>query len=139
MPKLIFIVIVPAVLAAGCAAQPTEIAPAASQAASAPPVVAMAAAVNVAPAAVPSQPESLEVKTVAYEELDNGLVCEPRQRSASRITRRVCYTREEYAVVQEQQREHAQEYARDLSRDQEWREAQQRAEQERRRSGMAGF
>jgi hypothetical protein len=74
------------------------------------------------------------VKTVEFQELDNGLVCEPRQRSASRITRRVCYTREEYAAMQVQQREQAQEYARDLSRDREWREAQERMEQERRRS-----
>jgi hypothetical protein len=80
-----------------------------------------------------------DVKTVQFEELDNGLVCEPRERSGSRITRRVCYTREEFAALQVQQREHAQEYARDLSRDREWREAQERMEQERRRQGMAGF
>jgi hypothetical protein len=98
------------------------------------PAGGLIAQVDIAPAAEEAPTETLDVKTVEIEELDNGLVCEPRQRSASRITRRVCYTREEYAALQVQQREQAQEYARDLSRDREWREAQERMEQERRRS-----
>jgi hypothetical protein len=131
MPKLIYLV--PAFLAASCAAQRVEMPPASSVG-----TVARAggliAQVDIAPTGAEAPSEALDVKTVEIEELDNGLVCEPRQRSASRITRRVCYTREEYAALQVQQREQAQEYARDLSRDREWREAQERMEQERRRS-----
>jgi hypothetical protein len=132
MPKLIYLV--PAIFAAGCAAHRVEMPPQSSvgSVASAGGLIAQ---VDIAPAAAAETPtEALQVKTVEFEELDNGLVCEPRQRSASRITRRVCYTREEYAAVQALEREQAQEYARDLSRDREWREAQERMEQERRRS-----
>jgi hypothetical protein len=131
MPKLIYLV--PAIFAAGCAAQRVEMPPqsAVGSVASAGGLIAQ---VDIAPAAAEAPTETLDVKTVEFEELDNGLVCEPRQRSASRITRRVCYTREEYAAVQALEREQAQEYARDLSRDREWREAQERMEQERRRS-----
>ena len=132
MPKLIYIV--SALLAVGCAGQRVETPPPASVGNTVAKAGSLIAQVDIAPAAAEAPTETLDVKTVEIEELDNGLVCEPRERSGSRITRRVCYTREVYAALQVQQREQAQEYARDLSRDREWREAQERMEQERRRS-----
>lgn len=133
--------IVPALLAASCAAHRNEPVPLASlaQANAAPQELTAQAESPPAVSAVQAPAEVNDVKTVQFEELDNGLVCERRERSASRISRRVCYTREEHAAYQAAEREQAQKYAQALSRDREWREAQDRAEQERRRQGMAGF
>ena len=147
MSKLIFVV--PALVAVGCVAQRSEVIPAEANAAPVGLVAQLASAPTPTPvptstpaaaaaAAVDSEAVATDVKTVAIEELDNGLVCEARERSGSRVTRKVCYTREEYAAVQALQREQAQQYARDLSREREMREAQERADQERRRS-VAGL
>jgi hypothetical protein len=124
MPKLVYIV--PAVLAASCAAQHGEMPPAASVGNVAP-AGGLLAQVDIAPT-VEAPSEDVDVKTVEFEELDNGLVCEPRQRAASRLTRKVCYTREEYAAQQAQQRERAEAYA---AQDRVWHEEQERIEQER--------
>jgi hypothetical protein len=126
MPKRFYIV--PALLAASCAAQRGEM-PLAASVGNVTPAGGQSAQVDIAPTAADAPPEALDVKTVEFAELDKGLVCEPRQRAASRLTSRVCYTREEYAAQQMQQREQAEEYARE---DREWLEEQERIEQQRR-------
>jgi hypothetical protein len=123
MPKLVYIV--PAVLAVSCAAQRGEmslVAPVGNVT----PTEGLISQADITPTAAEAPLEAVDVKTVEFEELDNGLVCEPRQRAASRLTRKVCYTREEYAARQVQQREQAEDY---VARDREWHEEQERVEQ----------
>ena len=133
MPKIVFLV--PALLVvASCAGQVNEVPAAPGVGSVTVPAGGLVAQVDIAPAPAAPQAETVDMKTVEFEELDSGLVCEPRERAGSRMTRKVCYTRDEYSAMQVRQRERAQKYARDLSRDTEWREAQERMEQERRRT-----
>lgn len=54
-------------------------------------------------------------RTVPIEELDNGLICEQRKRSGSRVKRTVCYTREQLAA-QAQTEEQIREQMREMDR-----------------------
>ena len=135
MSKLV--AIVAALLAASCAVQRDEIAPAAAEANAAPP--ALVARVDSTPTVAEPGSEAVEVKTVAIGESEGEDVCESRSHAGSRIAKTICYTRDESAtgVAQARQREQAQRYARDLARDQEWREQQRALEEQQRQSAAA--
>lgn len=137
MSKLV--VIVPALLAAGCAANRSEIASDAAERAASPATdPALIAAADDSATAAGQLSAIAEKKTVELSELDNGLVCESRRHTGSRISRPVCYTREEQAALQAARREQAQRYAADLAHDQQMREQQQRALEERQRQAIIG-
>lgn len=115
MPKLA--IIAPTLLLAACAAHRSEIATVADTA--------------VAPA------EDADVKTVEVAELDTGMVCESRRRSGTRISRPVCYTREEQAALQASQREEALRYLDDLEREQRMNTIRQQEIEEQQRRALA--
>ena len=131
-------VIVLALLAAGCAVYRSEVASVTAEAGpgspgAAPPVIA--AAEDTATAAAPL-PEG--IKTVEISEFEDGLVCESRKRTGTRISRNACYTREEYAAMQAAKREQAQRYIDDLAREQNMLATQQQALEEQQRRAMMG-
>lgn len=78
----------------------------------------------------------VEVESVDIEELDNGLVCEPRKRGGSRIQRRVCYNREEYAANAEAREEQARETVRTLDQQQRNMEMMRQQQEAARRQGV---
>ena len=144
MSKLAVIVpavIVPALLTAACASHRSEQASVTAEADPAAALVAgpavVAAASDTATSQVP-EPEATDANTVEISELDTGLVCEPRRRTGSRISRNICYTPEEQAALQAAKREQAQRYIDDLRRDQEMRAMQQREQEEQQRRAMMG-
>ena len=57
-----------------------------------------------------------DTKTIPIDELDNGLICEQRKRSGSRIKQTVCYSREELAANQAQNEERIREQMREMDR-----------------------
>jgi len=133
--------IVSALLVASCAAHRSEMDSVAADPVPTPRSAgpALTSAADSTATAEAPLPEAAEAKTVEISELDNGLICESRPRTGSRISRNVCYTREERAALQAANREQAQRYAYELARDQELREAQQRALEEQRRQQMIGI
>jgi len=163
--KQLTITLAPLLLGACAAAPQTEVARSFSQlnpTASPPPVAALAPVAPIAVAApvkslAPLEPAAeiaavenvaLEeplaaaatVKTVTIDEIDSGMVCESRQRPASRITEKFCYTREEYAATQDLRDEIVRQQMDDLRREQAMFEAMQRQiEEQRRRAAEAAF
>jgi hypothetical protein len=136
MPRLA--VIVPILLAAGCAAQQSEIASVSADAGQASPGTAptvIAPAENASTAAA-LQPEG--TKKVEISDFEDGLVCDSHVRTGSRMRRRTCYSREEYAAIQAAKEEQALQYLDDLAREQNMLGIQQQAIEEQQRRAMAG-
>jgi hypothetical protein len=134
MSKLAIIVL--ALLAAGCATYRSEVAFVTAETGSASrgagtPVIAAAEAT----AAVPL-PEG--IKTVEISEFEDGLVCESRKRTGTRISRNTCYTPEAYAAMQAAKREKAQRYIDGLEREQNMLGIQQRAIDDQQQRAMMG-
>ena len=113
-----------AVLAVGCAAHRSEVS---GQGHAMLPGAAYAAAHG---------QEGIEPTTVDIRELDNGLVCESRRNSSTRISRKVCFTREEQARAWATDRERTQDYLTEHQRQQRMYDEQQYQMDERVRRGI---
>jgi hypothetical protein len=127
-------VIVPALLAAGCAVHQSEIAADASPAApnARPELIATT---DDSVTATVTLPESTDTETIEIDEIDNGLICESRSSTGTRINRNVCYTREEHAAIQAQMQEQAKRDLANLEREQRvLAMRQQEIEEQRRRA-----
>jgi hypothetical protein len=122
-------VIVVALLAAGCAAHRSEVAAVSGEA-----HAALAGGGYGLPA-LPG-PEGAEPTTIDIRELDNGLVCESRRNSSTRISRKVCFTREEQAAAWATDRQKAQNYLTEHERQQQMYDQQQYQMDERVRRGI---
>ena len=81
-------------------------------------------AVDARDAATPNEGDAMvaQLRTLSIEEADSGRVCESVERPGSRMTRTVCYTREERlanAAARDEQRD---EQLDELQREQRWRD-----------------
>lgn len=63
-----------------------------------------------------------ELRTLTIDEADSGRVCESRERPGSRMTRTVCYTREERIAAAAAREEQRDEQLDELQREQRWRD-----------------
>lgn len=62
------------------------------------------------------------LRTLTIDEADSGRVCESRERPGSRMTRTVCYTREEQLAAAAAREEQRDEQLDELQREQRWRD-----------------
>jgi hypothetical protein len=116
-----FAIIGPALLA-GCATAPEQIAGPATHAESVPPTALVAAAAEAPAGAV----AAADVRSVDVEQLDDEPICEQKRRSGSRISKPVCYTREQRAALDAQQAAAARDYAHALERERALKDQQSR-------------
>lgn len=74
--------------------------------------------------AVPSEGEEAiaQLRTLSIEEADSGRVCSSVERPGSRMTRTVCYTREERVAAAAEREEQRDEQLDELQREQRWRD-----------------
>lgn len=63
-----------------------------------------------------------QLRTLSIEEADSGRVCESVERPGSRMTRTVCYTREERQAAAAAREERRDEQLDELQREQRWRD-----------------
>ena len=63
-----------------------------------------------------------QLRTLSIEEADSGRVCEARMRPGSRMTRTVCYTREERLAYEAEREEMTEAQIAELQREQRWRD-----------------
>ncbi len=63
-----------------------------------------------------------QLRTVTAQEADSGRVCESVERPGSRMTRTVCYTREEQVAAAAAREERRDEQLDELQREQRWRD-----------------
>jgi len=63
-----------------------------------------------------------QLRTLSIEEADSGRVCESVERPGSRMTRTVCYTREEQQASAAAREERRDEQLDELQREQRWRD-----------------
>lgn len=81
-----------------------------------------------------------DIRTLTANEADSGRVCESRERPGSRMTRRVCYTAQEWDSIRAAREEALKDELEEFKRQQKWRDEEFRqAQMEQRRPSGFGF
>ena len=81
-----------------------------------------------------------DIRTLTAGEADSGRVCESRERPGSRMTRRVCYTAQEWETIRAAREEALKDELDEFKREQHWRDEEFRqAQMEQRRPSGFGF